>query len=351
MKSWVNHMRNFRSGPVQIARLLVAHEDSVYTTLGLNEPVVAIDGKTGKTIKTYEATRQAEEILYHQCKLLVVVNKSEVEHGVQSGPFSSFSNKAVKLVDTETGQQLWRWPAEGFADIVPTTLAAQDQQVYFQCGYDTMALDLTSGQELWRKNTFEDSPTSTTGDDSGRIKKDKKGKKQRTKEESGGEDDGDADAAEDGDARDDEGIVSVRTRPVGWVSNTLVAHKDIVLTANSTSLVALSAEDGSKLWEAPAQTPFGRTSSVDILVIDDLVWTSPSFSDGRHYRTGEVVRTLNLKEVMVTTGHHHRCYRNRGAGDFIIFGYRGMEFFDTKDDEHSRSNWVHGVCQWGVGYE
>ncbi len=348
MKSWVNHMRHFRSGPVQIARLLVAHEDTVYTTLGLNEPVVAIDGKTGRTITTYEATKQAEEILHYEDKLLVVVNQGEVEHGLQSSPLRSFCNKAVMCVDAQSGQELWRWPTSGFADIVPTTLTALDQRVLLQCGYATLALDSASGKETWRQTTFDDPPASTTGDDGKKSEKDKKNKKKRRKGNAGGNEGPAEDTDEGGDETDSGGVLSVRSRASGWVTNTLVAYKDVVFTANSMSLVALSAEDGSELWEAPVQTPFGRTPSIDALVIDDLVWTSPSFNAGRHYKTGEVVRTLNLTETMVTSGHHHRCYRNRGAGDFIIFGYRGMEFFDTKGNNHSRNNWIRGVCQWGV---
>jgi len=328
MKSWVSHMRRFRSGPVQIARLLIAHEDTVYTTLGLNEPVVAIDGKSGKTLKTYDNTTNVEEILYHQGKLIVVVNRDDVEHaGIMN---ASYDAKAIKCVDAQSGKETWRWPASDFADIIPTTLAALDQRVFLQCGYDTLALDLTSGNELWHKNTFEDSPVPTTGDDSGKSKKDKSG------------------SDDDGDDNDDDSSIIPKHRPSGWVSNTLVAYKDVVLTADSMSLVALSADDGSKLWEAPARTPFGRTPSIDVLVINDLVWNSPDLNEGRNYKTGEVVKKLDLQKTMVTSGHHHRCYRNRGAGNFIIYGYRGMEFFDTEGSDHSRNNWIRGVCQWGV---
>lgn len=313
MKSWVDHMRHFRSGPVQIARLLVAHEDTVYTTLGLNEPVVAIDGKARETLKTYDTTRQAEEILYQQGKLIVVVNKGEVEHAnVQN---NDYKNKAIKLIDTGSGKEIWRWPQSGFANIIPDSTAALGQQVFLQCDDDTICLDFASGKEKWRKATFEESNKLVKGKAGNR-----KGKEEK----------------------------SVTVRRSGWTFNTLVAHQDVVLSSNHQTLVALSASDGTKLWQSEIRPAFEQTPAEDIFVIDGLVWTSPDFSEGRDLKTGKVVKTLDLKQTLVTTGHHHRCYRSRAVDGTIIEGYRGIEFYDTRGENSGRNNWVRGVCQWGV---
>ena len=215
MKSWVDYMRRFRSGPVQIARLLVAHEDTVYTTLGLNEPVVAIDGKTGKTIKTYDNTEKVEEILYHQGKLLVVVNRDDVEHAAIKN--ANYAAKAIKLIDAQSGKEIWRWPHSGFADILPDTLAAFGQQVFLQCEVDTICLDLQSGKEQWRTTTFKAIEKLVTK--AGNPKKEKEPK-------------------------------TVLLRRSGWTYNTLVISRDVVLSSDHQTLVALSARDGTKLWDA-----------------------------------------------------------------------------------------------------
>lgn len=311
MKSWVDHMRGFRSGPVQIARLLVAHEDTVYTTLGLNEPVVAINGKNGETLKTYENTQKAEEILYHDGKLLVVVSKDDVEQA--KVPNADFRSKAVKLIDTGSGDEIWRWPKSGFADIVPTTLTASGQRVFLQCGFATLGLDLQSGQEQWRDQSFEVVEELI-------VKPGKNGEPPKTR----------------------------TIRSSGWTFNTVVVAEDIVLSSDLQTLVAISASDGDRVWSAAISPNSGQTPSEDIFVIDGVVWTSPRFEVGRDLRTGEVVKTLDLYETMVTSGHHHRCYRNRAVGNSIVFGHRGMEFFDTVGENHSRNNWVRGVCQWGI---
>jgi outer membrane protein assembly factor BamB len=313
MKSWVDHMRHFRSGPVQIARLLVAHDDTVYTTQGLNEPVVAIDGKTGKTLKTYDNTEKVEEILYHQGNLIVVVSKGDVEHA--NIPNTDYRAKAVKLIDARSGNELWRWPRSGFADIVPDTLAASGQQVFLQCEGDTVCVGLQSGEEQWRTTTLKDAERLVT---------------------------------KPGNPKNDKQAKSIALRRSGWTFNTLVVAQDVVLSSDHQTLVALSARDGTRLWDATIRPNFNQTPAEDILVIDGLVWTSPNLTEGRDLKTGRIVKTLDLQETMVTTGHHHRCYRDRGVGSSIIFGHRGMDFFDTEGDSHSRNNWVRGVCQWGV---
>ncbi len=313
MKSWVSHLHAFRSGPVQIARLLVAHEDIVYTTLGLNEPVIAIDGKTGKTLKTYDNTKKVEEIICHQGKLIVVVSRDDVEHaGIKN---ASYTTKAVKLIDVQSGKEIWRWPHSGFGDILPDTLAAFGQQVFLQCEVDTICLDLESGKEQWRTTTFEKTERLVT-----KAGNPKSGKEPKT----------------------------VLLRRSGWTFNTLVISQDVVLSSDHQTLIALSARDGTELWNATIRPPFNRTPSEDILVMNGLVWTSPTLTEGRDLKTGKIVKTLDLHETMVTTGHHHRCYRNRAVDGTIIYGYRGMEFFDTQGENHSRNNWVRGVCQWGV---
>jgi len=63
MDSWANHMRKFRSGPVQLPRTLVTAGGKVYLPLGLNTPVSVLDGKTGELLGDLPGTSPAEEII------------------------------------------------------------------------------------------------------------------------------------------------------------------------------------------------------------------------------------------------------------------------------------------------
>lgn len=315
IKSWISHTRKFRTGPVQIARLLVAVNDRVYTTLGLNEPVSILDAATGKILKTLEDTKNVEEILVHDSALLVLRGEQAAEHALSRG--EDYKKKYMLGIDAETGKQLWRWPKEGSADIVPRTIAASGKGVFVQVGGDTLCLELSSGDQRWKTPMGQVNPAPKK--QPAKTAKGKKGKSKKTK-----------------------------GRAPGWLYNTLVVSDDVVLSCDGNKLWALSVADGKTLWECPAKTPFSRTPSVDILVIGNVVWLSPTLSEGRDIRTGKVVKKLDLKSTLVTAGHHHRCYRNKASGDFILYGWRGVEFFDTTGERHTRNNWVRGVCQYGV---
>ncbi|MHC4401106.1 MAG: class I SAM-dependent methyltransferase, partial [Planctomycetota bacterium] len=59
---WEWHLREFRHGPPQLTRRLVAVDDRVYATLRYGGPVEAIDAATGETLTTYAGTDGTEEI-------------------------------------------------------------------------------------------------------------------------------------------------------------------------------------------------------------------------------------------------------------------------------------------------
>jgi hypothetical protein len=85
-----------------------------------------------------------------------------------------------------------------------------------------------------------------------------------------------------------------------------------------------------------------------VFVAGGLVWLGPDFSAGRDLRTGEVKRANTATRDVWTVGHHHRCYREKATERYILTGYRGIEFLDLLSDDHTRHNWVRGVCQYGV---
>lgn len=316
MKSWVSHTRGFRSGPVQLARLLVTDGDRVFTTLGIGDPVSIIDADSGKDLKTVAKTENAEEIIVHQNALLIVASTTTPEHAY--APKADITKKRLMAVDSSTGKLLWTWPREGTANIVPQTLAAAGKHVFLQDGLSTLSLDIGSGIQSWRDDTFGKAAAAPKNTAS------KQGKNKQRKKR------------------------SAARRSAGWGFATLVVHDGVVLSSDGKKLCALSADSGKKLWECGASTPFGRTPSVDILVINGVVWASPTLMEGRDLKTGKVVKKLDLKETLTTAGHHHRCYRNKGVGDHIVYGWRGMDYFDTKGDNHVRNNWVRGLCQYGI---
>jgi len=310
MASWTWHALRFRTGPPQVTRLLVVSGDRLYAPLGLNEPVSAMDAVTGDTLKTYSDTTGAEEIILVNDILLVLKGSPVAEHADKHPAFTrkfQFPNrKAIMAVHVQTGQTLWEW-SDPQANPMPETLGSDGRRVYVQIGEGVVCLDLSSGETLWT---------------AGRLEKNQNRSK------------------------------------VTYGKHTLVVTDGVVLCNLSQMLTALSTESGQKLWECPAGGGFH--SPLDIFVIDGLVWqglhaggsVAPAptndFNEGRDLHTGAVKMTNTIMVDLQTSGHHHRCYREKATARYIITGKRGIEMMDLASDSHSRNNWVRGTCQYGI---
>ena len=318
MPGWAWHRIKFRSGPPQVTRLLVASQDRLYAPLGLNAPISVMDTATGKTLKTYENTGGAEEIVLVDSILLTLkgspVAEQAVGHAAFSNKFRSPNSKSIIALNAESGEKLWEW-SNPQANPSPETLGSDGSKVYFQVNEGVMCLDLKSGEELW---TF------------GQLVP----------------------------ARQDQARKPKQVKSQGHGKYTLVVADGVVLCKLSGKLTALSSEDGSKLWECKAGSGF--RSPLDIFVIDGLVWqglhasgsvaSAPvyDFDKGLDLHTGQVKKDNSILVDLQTVGHHHRCYREKATDRYIITGKRGIEMMDLLGDEHCRNNWVRGTCQYGV---
>lgn len=300
--SWSWYRRGFRSGPVQLPRTLVAEGDRVYAPLALDAPVTAFDAATGQTVTTYAGTENTEEIILHDGVLFFVTGQPQSEQAVkvtrgrgrtEAAPPNS---KAIRAIRSDTGELLWEWTESQPRELMPLTLAADERSVFFQAGEGLVCLDRSTGRERWRSAPPPEGPGPPRG--------------------------------------------------VGWSVATLVAHAGVVLWADGNRMTAWSAASGEKLWECPCKAGF--RSPVDVFVIDGLVWMGPEFAVGRDLHTGEVKRENIPTGDLWTAGHHHRCYREKATVRYLLTGKRGIEFFDLIGDDHSRNNWIRGVCQYGV---
>jgi outer membrane protein assembly factor BamB len=344
---WQWHLRGFRSGPSDLARRLVAVGDRVYVTLDIEGPVCVLDAATGRTIETYEQTRDATEFIYQQGILFVVVGDGPRQganaQGEHSKPRPGFTlvlpqrpayiekqpTKKIVAIDTRTGRVLWTRSDTSTAELMPTTLAANDKRVFFESPDEILCLDSGSGEVLWRA----DRPVS-------------------------------------------------RLRPT-WSAPTLVVHGDVVLSADRAvakkpasdnndgrevewivtsaggqapvgELIAFSAKDGRRLWSCPCRECYN--APVDVFVADGLVWTGnlvtardPGITEGRDLETGEIRRTRPRDQKFFSPGMvHHRCYRNKATEQYLILGRAGAEFIDVKTGSVVPNNWTRGTCQYGI---
>ena len=312
IESWAWHQRKFRSGPVQLPRTLVAEGDRVYAALGLEAPLTALDATTGKTVLTYKGTEGTEEVILDNGVLLVakgrpVPEQAPIDAGQRRG--SSFPNeKTILAIEADSGDVIWEWSEPDGGELVPVTLAAKDGKVFFQAGADVICLHRATGQERWHSTVVEPAkPRKNPGSGKRNPKP---------------------------------------TRSAGWALATLVAYGDMVFWADGKRLAAMSADNGQVVWDCPAQVGF--RSPPDVLIANGLLWLGPDFAQGRDPKTGEVRKNnIDIEDVW-TTGHHHRCYREKATDRYLLTGKRGIEFVDLVSDNHWRNNWIRGLCQYGI---
>lgn len=340
---WEDHLRPFRSGPAELARRLVAVGDRVYVTLGYGEPVAALAAATGKVLRAYEGTENAHEIVASDGKLFLVISEPLAEEGPRTGVvvrrFEPWRNaydehvirympKRLLVLDAGSGDAVWRKAGAEVANMLPLTLTVGEGRVFFQNEAHLVALDASSGREIWRAERR-----------------------------------------------------SIRQR-YAWLAPTVVVKDGVVLSADRLAdrpvdtgaqddaalewrvsanhiltdgeIAAFSAETGKKLWTAPCHEGFN--SPVDVFVIDGKVYSGalawakqPGITKVHDLRTGEVVAVRSPDQETFRIGFGHgRCYRHKATTRYVIHGRAGVEFVDLTADRVIAEHWVRGACQYGI---
>ena len=314
---WHPHLWPMKSGPGYLPRRLVALDDVVYVTLGLNEPLTALDAATGETIRTYNDTDGTEEIIAEDNMLFLVVNDTPRDfkdykptyEGVGAerhyvGDIWQWVNKTrhIKAIDAKSGEIIWN------ADypVVHLTLAVDNDLVFFYDGKEVVCLSRMNGVELWR-----------------------------------------SDSIDYGDPMTGRRFIAPRYGP------TLVVYEDVVLcSAGDKITVGLDTATGKTLWKA-VQPLAGHYSAEDVFVIDGLVWygaTSHSYSTGTF--TGRDIHTGEIKKKFIpdvdTYWFHHRCYRSKATKNYLLPSRTGIEFIDWRKEHWEPNHWVRGGCVYGI---
>lgn len=341
ISTWEYHLRDFRSGPAEIARRLVAVGDRVYVTLGYGMPVTALDAATGENVLTYVGTEGAHEILYYDDMLLLILGEPKEDWEAEEArdivskpgyrpPFHNFTppvhKKRVIALDAKTAKQVWKNSKPYTRELMPSTLAASAGQIYFQNTDDVICLNAKTGKLQWKAPR------------------------------------------------------PVHRQRLAWSTPTLVVHDGIVFSADRRAarkdgdtlwipsggyheyirgedvkgeLIAFKAETGEPLWSCAAYEGFN--APVDIMIADSLLWTGryawgndPGITEGRDPKTGEVCRTRPSDQELLGRIGHARCHRAKATEKYLILGRRGVEFVDLDTGDMVANFWVRGICQYGV---
>ncbi|MFC1498116.1 PQQ-binding-like beta-propeller repeat protein [Verrucomicrobiota bacterium] len=325
ISKWEDHWRSFRSGPNALNRRVVSADDRVFSALGIGKPVEVIDAATGKTLLSLKGTEGAEEIIYSDGVLYLVILPFE---GEASDYMSMYVNKRrqglkkkIMAIDPASGKILWEKHDDDTLGLLPLTLICDKTKVYYQVRSSIISLDRKSGKQKWKALRN-----------------------------------------------------SVRTRS-SYFSPALLVYKDVVLSVDRITsrkvqednigwmydakksggkgeLVAFSADTGTRLWSTHAMEIYG--AQMDCFVVNDLVYVGqslyrhgPDFTKAYDVHTGEVKNELDTKAAFTDT-LHHRCYRNKATCKYIIIGRIGIEFIDYEGKIMMQNAWTRGSCEYGV---
>ncbi len=321
---WTDHLRHFRSGPVDLPRRLVAVGQTVYVTLGLGKPVVALDAASGSVIREYAGTRAAEEIIFDDGVLYLAVGTSEIDR--RGGGLSARGEPAptgfrfIAAIEAATGRQLWKKDFTSAEFLLPQTLATKGSRVYYQSSAGVTCLDARSGKQFWLaprqtpslRMSFS-APTLVATDEVLLC------------------------ADRDAGKTDPPSAGSVAWGVDGWNAKGFPR-------SGKCTLRAYAVADGKELWSADCNE--GYNSPVDLFVVGDVVWVGTAFK-GLDLETGAVRKTINTKGPRVGMPHH-RCYRDKASTRFIFKGASGVEVLDLDKGWLSNNSWIRGTCQYGI---
>ncbi len=307
--NWHSHLWPLKSGPTQLARRLVAIEDNVFCTMGIEAAISQIDGATGETLHVFEESEGAEELIVADGILYCISLKGERElkdflpvhnTGDQARVRTQYrwneEDRVVMAFDIETGEKLWHHVSR----VAPLTLASDGGKLYYHDGDVVVAHKPSSGEIAWKSDNSD-------------IKSD----------------------------------VTFNFGPK------LAIHKDVVIFAGGDRIMhALDTTSGDELWNSP-HARGGYQSPEDLLIQNDLVWSAALTSGkddgvftGRNYRTGEVVS--QFAPDVETYWFHHRCYIAKATDKYLMPSRTGIEFIDTENKTWDINHWVRGGCLYGV---
>jgi len=309
LKGWFNALYPLKAGPTWLTRRLVAVDDKVYIAPGVGQNMLCIDAVSGKVIRTYDKTPSAFEFIVSDGIILTAIEPGAkvVDYNQQKANCWAESGRAnktwgwtretgmriIKAVNAETGKIMWTHEAPA----APMTLSASDDKVCFYDGEAVVALDKTTGKQLWKTE-----------------------------------------------------VGKTRLIATGYGGPRTVICKDRILLSPMGSISAVALKDGELLWSIKGKPRSGHFSLEDFFVVGEKIWVL-----GR--RNNGVYTVYSLADGKIIEEHanpiksfyiHQRCYPGRATPKYQLPPVMGMTVYDMEKDTWVNNHWIRGVCIYGV---
>lgn len=311
IKEWSTNLWPLKTGPTSLTRRLVADGERIFVTMGITAPVSVLEAATGKELRVFPDTKGAEEILFSNGVLYVLVNpavewvledfapKQQSDQGRVASEYSWDQKPRVLLaLNPESGERLWK--LEGL--VAPLTLSTDGTRLAYYDGEKIRCHDAKSGAEAW-----------------------------------GGQE-----------------APRRRLYEYNFGPRLLFSGDTVLFAGGDGSMRGLDAVTGRVLWEAPHEKS-GYRSPEDLIVSGGLVWNAGTLSGsqsgefvGRDVRTGEVKKRFLPDVPPDTYWFHHRCYIAKATEKFLIPSRTGIEYVDHEKEHWDLNHWVRGACLYGV---
>ena len=317
--------------PRFIHRRLVAAGDRVFVTLGYRAPVSALNAATGDTIRVYDGTEDAAEILYDHGVLYLSIAAAPKDSIGKSPPHR------VMAVEADDGTALWS--AGPFPSIMDRAergkehvlkqgrlmIAVGAGQVVCVTDSQLLALDARTGKQAWAVERPELVNTDTAGDEKIRKRAVARGVPNL-------------------------GALSIHDGRVYFTQPH--APKRGMVNQQGMTVLCLAVDSGRLLWRGE-HGDWSYTTNLSVYAAGDLVWVhglpreKPELLLGLDPVTGKPVREIKIGAA-TRTRHHHRCYRNKATERFLMMGKEGVEYVDLDTGEVTPHRWIRGMCLYGI---
>lgn len=305
---WHSRLWPMKNGPVVLPRRIVAVDDKVYVTLGIDAPISELDAATGETLKTYKETKGTYEFIISEGVIFSVVStdgsfyQHKREHADMVKERNMIYDQAfpreprfVTAIQASTGKVVWKKESL----VSESSICADAKHVVYNNHEKLICLDRKTGKQNWA-TPLEQS------------------KKYR----------------------------------FGRASTVVLTGDTILFSGMAKTATAYSAVDGKKLWAA-AQPETGHDSPSDIFVMQNRMWYGqtakagvPGTFVGISLKTGEVEETFTMDKK--PSWFHHRCHRGRATEKYILTSRTGIELVDIKEKDYDVNHWVRGACTYGI---